>query len=98
MQQDELHYSGTDDARSTNHRFAHIPRLATPEVAEGNFPTKRHESARGHSMVDEVEHFSAIANMAVRQCDCLMETDRVMPLVSGSIIVLCYSKRQTLCL
>ena len=54
--------------------------------------------AHGHSMVDEVEHFSAIGNMTVRQCDCLIETERVMPLVSGSIIVLCYSKRQTLCL
>lgn len=86
LYKDELHHSGTGDARSTNHRFAHIPRPKTPEIAEGNFSTKRHESARGHSMVDEV--VSAIANMIVRQCDCPADTDRVVPLVSGSIIVL----------
>jgi hypothetical protein len=90
MQQDELHHC-TDDAKSTNHRFAHIPRPKLVSILSscgGNFSTKRHESARGHSMVDEVEHFSAIVNMIVRQCDCPAETVRVMPLVSGSIIVL----------
>jgi hypothetical protein len=40
---------------------------------------KRHESARGHSTVDEAEHFSAIVNMIVHQCDCPAETVRVMP-------------------